>query len=542
MLDLLFTDALVVDGSGAPPFPAHVGVAAGQIALMRRLVHSGLLAAPDETDAASTSTDLPPAVRVVPAAGRVLAPGFIDVHTHSDLAPFTDVWMDSALRQGVTTVVVGNCGGCAWPRRALPDLVTMLGIAADALGGGWDSAAAYLDAVDAAAPACNVAALAGFGSLRTGVMGHERRPATPGEIDAMRGLLAEALGAGALGMSTGLIYVPDMYASTDEVAEVAAAMAPHGGIYTTHMRAEGKLLFDAVRETLAIGERAHVHPHVSHLKLEGRFAWGRTDHLLDLVLGSGASTDQYPYTAWETDLASFLPPWAPVRDLTALTADPATRRRLVASIEEGEEGWESSIAGAGWELIVLEDKVEGLAGRTIADAAAERDQAPVDFAIDLLRRYPAMACSGHTMREEDVRTILARSDVMVGSDGMAVSPEGPLAGTLLHPRSYGTFPRVLGRYARDEGLLTLEAAVHKMTGLPAGVFGLDGRGGVAEGAAADLVLFDPAAVADTATFSAPHAYPDGVDLVAVNGRVAWDGTRRERAGRALRRGASLTHA
>ena len=476
MLDLLFTDALVVDGSGAPPFPAHVGVAGGHIALLRRLGHSGLPAAPDETDAASASTDLPPAARVVPTAGRALAPGFIDVHTHSDLAPFTDVWMDSALRQGVTTVVVGNCGGCAWPRRALPDLVTMLGIDADALGGGWDSAAAYLDAVDAAAPACNVAALAGFGSLRTGVMGHERRPATPGEIDAMRGLLAEALQAGALGMSTGLIYVPDMYASTDEVAAVAGAMAPYGGIYTTHMRAEGRLLFDAVRETLAIGEQAQVHAHVSHLKLEGRFAWGRVDELLDLVLGSGASTDQYPYTAWETDLASFLPPWAPVGELTALTADPATRRRLIDSIEEGEEGWESSIAGAGWELIVLEDKVEGLAGRTIADAAptaARRQSTSPSPCCSGIQPWPAAGtpCAKRTSG----RSSRAR-DVMVGSDGMAVSPEGPLAGTLLHPRSYGTFPRVLGRYVRDEGLLTLEAAVHKMTGLPAGVFALDGRG------------------------------------------------------------------
>ncbi len=520
MLDLLVTDARVVDGTGAPSYTAHVGVAGGAIVFIRRT--------------SASAQDLPPAARVVPGRGRALAPGFIDVHTHSDLAPFTDGWMDSALRQGVTTVVVGNCGGCAWPRRALPDLVTMLGVSADSLGGGWDSAAAYLDAVDAAAPVCNVAALAGFGSLRTGVMGHERRPATAAEIDAMRAGLAEALQAGALGMSTGLIYVPDMYAPTEEVAAVAAAMAPYGGIYTTHMRAEGKLLFDAVRETLAIGALAGVHPHVSHLKLEGRFAWGRTDELLDLVLGGGASTDQYPYTAWETDLASFLPPWAPVSELDELTADPETRKRLVASIEEGEEDWESSVAGAGWELVVLED-AEGFVGRTIAEAGDESGKRPVDFTLDLLKRHPSAAVSGHSMREDDVRTILARPDVMVGSDGMAVSPEGPLATTLLHPRSYGTFPRVLGRYARDAGLLTLEAAVHKMTGLPSSVFGLEGRGAIAEGATADLVLFDPAAVADTATFAAPHAYPEGIDLVVVNGQVAWDGQRRDRAGRAVRR-------
>lgn len=533
MLDLLITDARVLDGTGDAAFAADVGVAEGRVVLVRRLAE-GRSGEAGGLAGGGRPADGPPAARVVPAAGRVLAPGFIDVHTHSDLAPFTDPWMDSALRQGCTTVVVGNCGGCAWPRRALPDLATTLGVSADDLDG-WDSAAQYLDAVDAARPACNVAALTGFGSLRTAVMGHERRPAAPGEIDRMRGLLAEALQAGALGMSTGLIYVPDMYASTAEIAAVTAAMAPYDGIYTTHLRAEGKLLFDAVREALAIGRLAGVHAHISHLKLEGRFAWGRADELLRLVLGGGATGDQYPYTAWETDLASFLPPWAPVGDLAKLTADPSTRARLVTAIEEGEEGWESSIAGAGWELIVLEDDVEGLSGRTIADAAAERDQTPVDFTLDLLQRHPAAACSGHTMREEDVRAILAHPDVMVGSDGMAVSPEGPLAGTLLHPRSHGTFPRVLGRYVRDERLLTLAAAVHKMTGLPAQVFGLSGRGRVAEGAAADLVLFDPAAVADTATFTAPHAYPQGIDLVVVNGVVAWDGARRERAGRALRR-------
>ena len=218
MLDLLISGALVIDGSGAPAYAADVGVAGDRVALVRR---SGEAAAGADRDGAAR--DRPAAARVVPAAGRVLAPGFIDVHTHSDLAPFTDPWMDSALRQGVTTVVVGNCGASAWPRASLADLATSLETSVDELAGGWDSAAEYLAAVDAAGPACNVATLAGFGSLRSEVMGHERRAATPAEVDAMRRLLAEAMQAGALGLSTGLIYVPDMYASTDEVAAVAAA-------------------------------------------------------------------------------------------------------------------------------------------------------------------------------------------------------------------------------------------------------------------------------------------------------------------------------
>jgi N-acyl-D-amino-acid deacylase len=316
---------------------------------------------------------------------------------------------------------------------------------------------------------------------------------------------------------------------------VAAAAAPFGGLYTSHMRGEGRLVFEAVREALEIGRQAEVHAHISHLKLEGRFAWGRTDELLETVFLGGASADQYPYTAWETDLASFLPPWAPVTSLPELLADEETRRRLVGAVEEGEEDWESSVAGAGWELVVIEDDLGGTAGRTIAELAGERELAPVELMFALLAEHPNVLVSGHTMREDDVRAILARPDVAVGSDGMAVSPEGPLNATLLHPRSYGTFPRVLARYAREEKVLPLETAVRKMTGLPAGIFGLEGRGTIAEGAFADLVLFDPAGVADTATFASPHAYPEGIDLVVVNGRVAWDGARGKRAGRALRR-------
>jgi N-acyl-D-amino-acid deacylase len=334
-----------------------------------------------------------------------------------------------------------------------------------------------------------------------------------------------------------------MYADTSEIAGVATGLAHHGGLYASHMRAEGRLLFAAVRETIAIGRTAGVQPHISHLKLEGTYAWGRVDELLALIDEGGATADQYPYTAWETDLASFLPPWAPVARLPELLADPAAKSRLVVAIEEGEEDWESSVAGSGWAPIVVETGPTELAGRDIAAIAAERGTAPTDVTLDLLLAHPGIVVSGHTMREDDVRTILARPDILVASDGTAISPEGPQAHTLVHPRSYGTFPRVLGRYVREHPLLTLEAAVRKMTSLPARRFGLAGRGVLKSGAAADLVLFDPDGVGDRATFADPHAYPSGIDLVVVNGRVAWHpervgdaaAGRVERAGRALRR-------
>ena len=523
-LDLRIDDASVIDGSGTPAWRGSVGVSDGRVVWAR-----------PAGDLAGGQTDRPDAARTIDGRGLVLAPGFIDVHTHSDLAPFTDLWMDSTLRQGVTTVVVGNCGTSPWPTAGLDQTAEFFGTTRGALPP-WTTFGDYLQAIDAARPACNLAALVGFGSLRTQAMGHERRPATPAEIDEMRRLLGEAMQAGAFGMSSGLIYVPDMYAATDEVAAVAAAASPYGGLYTTHMRAEGHLVFDAVREAAAIGRQAGVHAHVSHLKLEGRRAWGRADELLALVDASEVTADQYPYTAWETDLDSFLPAWAPVERLGELLADPVTRVRLVRVIEHGEPGWESSVADSGWESIVLEATDPALADRDIASVAAERDMAPVDLALDLLRQDPVVTVRGHTMQEDDVRAILARLDIMVGSDGMAVAPEGPLWGTPLHPRSYGTFPRVLGRYARDGGVLSLEAAVRKMTALPAGTFGLEGRGLVAEGGVADLVLFDPVTVADVAAFGDPHHYPAGIATVIVNGHVAWDGERRERAGNALRRG------
>ena len=523
-LDLVITGASVVDGGGEPAFAADVGVRDGRVVEVRR--------AGDEAVAAPDAP--PPAAETIAGAGLVLAPGFIDVHTHSDLAPFTDTTMDSALRQGVTTVVVGNCGMSAWPRAGLPAMASFLGTTPEELPP-WDELGDYLDAIDAAKPACNVATLVGFGSLRTHVMGHERRPATPAEVATMRRLLGDAVQAGAFGMSSGLIYVPDMYATTEEVGEVAAGAAPHDGLYTTHMRAEGHLVFDAVREAAAIARRGGVRAHVSHLKLEGRRAWGRHEELLALLDASGATGDQYPYAAWETDLSSFLPMWAPVGRLKELLADPETRARLVRVVEQGEPGWESSVADSGWDYVVLEARDPALADRDMASVAVERGVAPIDLLFELLLDDPEIMVRGHTMNEDDVRAIVSRPDIIVGSDGMAVAPGGPLWGTPLHPRSYGTFPRVLGRYVREAGLLSLEVAVRKMTALPAGTFGLEGRGRIVEGAVADLVLFDPATVADGAEFGDAHRYPEGIAAVIVRGQVAWDGERRARAGQAVRR-------
>ncbi len=521
MPDLLIRGASVVDGSGAPGRTANVSVDSDRIA-------------------AVTEADVPDAARTVDGAGRVLAPGFIDTHSHADLSAFVEPDMDSAIRQGITTLVVGNCGSSAWPDSGLEDAAQLVGVTAADLPVRWSSYAGYLDALDEARPACNVAALVGQGAVRGVAMGNERRAATPGEIEAMQRSIAEAVEAGAVGMSTGLIYPPGMHARTEEIVELARVAGRAGGLYASHIRDEGRAVFEAVAEAIRIGREAALPAHVSHLKVESSYAWGRADELLELLdrsraEGADVSADQYPYTAWETSLATILPPWAPVERLRdALEHD---RRRLVDAVEHGEAGWSGNVDGIGWDRIVIgsHQPDPSASGRTVSSLADDSGETPVDVALALLLADPFTGMIGHGMLEEDVRLIVSRPDVMVGTDGVAIAPDGRLGRFSVHPRYYGTFPRVLARYVRDETLLDLPAAIRKMTSLAADRFGLAGRGRITEGAFADLVLFDAARIRDEATFERPHVFASGIDLVVVNGAVAFDGSRGARAGRVLRR-------
>ena len=519
MLDLVVTDALIVDGRGAAPFEGSLGVRGDRIVWIR-----------------GVGTDPPDAARTIDARRLVVAPGFIDVHNHSDLSPFVSPDMPSAIRQGVTTVVVGNCGTSPWPLAGWRDANRMASGDPARAAPAWNGFGDYLDATQAVHPSTNIAALVGHGAIRQEVMGLERRPPSPDELRAMRRLVAEAMAAGAFGLSTGLIYVPGIHSETDEIVALAEEAGRSGGIYASHIRGEGAHLFRAVDEAIAIGRRAGLPAHLSHLKCETSLVWGRTAELLERLHGEDDVTgDQYPYAAWNSSLASLLPPWTPVEDLAPAAAEEGERLR--SAVEEGAPDFQSSVDGVGWDRIVITGTSdERWLGLTVDAIARSTGVEPFDACVQLLIDDPSTSCIGHAMDEADVRAILADPDVFVASDGAAISPTGPAGHLPVHPREYGTFPRALA-IVRDERLMSLPMVVRTMTSLPADRFGLRERGRLTEGAFADLVLFDADRIRDTATYDAPHRFPQGITSVVVNGAIAWEQGKHaiERLGRVLRR-------
>ncbi|WP_405638946.1 amidohydrolase family protein [Streptomyces uncialis] len=515
-LDLLLRGGMVVDGTGAPARRADIGVRAGRITLL-------------PTGAPAT------ALTTLDVTGRTVTPGFIDVHTHSDALavpqdtedPSVETLRLAPLLQGVTTEIAGNCGSSLFP--ALPErLGGLAGHLRVTFGLGPLPPAADFTAFAAgqapALRATHLASLVGHGTLRAGVMGFDDRAPTDTELRTMCDLLDRSLTQGAAGLSTGLIYPPGTYADTDEIVALARIAARHGKPYVTHLRDEMSGIDTALEEALHIAVRSGAPLQISHHKTAGRHAWGatlRTLPRLEQARAEGVDVlcDVYPYTAGSTVLHAMLPPWANEGGIPALLArlrDDAVRERIRRDIAGGVAGWENTVGNGGWDLIAVAAAPTHphIQGRRIADLAAERAVDPVDYVADLLLAEEGeVTIISHSMREDDVRRVIASPLAMIGSDGVP-KPGRP------HPRWAGSFTRVLGRYGRDEGLLTLENAVHKMTGLPAARFGLTGRGTIRDGAHADLVVLDPAAVRDRATFDSPLLAPEGIGTVVVAGRLA----------------------
>ena len=534
--DLLLRGGTLVDGTGAPGRRADVGV------LGDRILAVGDLTAVD-----------PAGIEVViDVGGRTVTPGFIDPHGHSDGSLFLDGALASHLHQGFTTQLSGNCGDSLAPITEIGRDIVDLSLRANELEARWTTFAEYLDKVDEQPLGPNVAFLVGHGTVRASVLGADSRRATPDQLAAMVATTEAALDAGAVGLSSGLIYAPGMHAPPEELEALVAATTRRGGLYATHMRNECDGLFDSLAEAIATiraaGSGARL--QVSHLKCGSHAVWGRAGEAIGVLEAARAdgldvAADQYPYTAAGTTLATILPPSLQALGVDACVealTDPHIRDLVRAEIAQGVSGWENVAADPGWGGLRISASASrpDWAGRTLEELADELHADPADLAFDaLVDDRLDVSVQIECMNEPDVETIMAVPWIAVCTDAEGRRPGHPvLDAGRPHPRTYGTTARVLGRYVRERGVQSLEAAIARMTSVPAGRIGLRDRGVVREGAIADLVVLDPATVIDTATVVAPAAYPVGIEHVVVNGRVAIrNGTETgERPGRLVRRG------
>ncbi|MDQ2786182.1 MAG: D-aminoacylase [Chloroflexota bacterium] len=514
MLDLIIRNGTVIDGSGAPGGRADVGVGGGHVLVVGDL--SGVIGA-----------------REIDATGRCVSPGFIDIHTHSDRSTLVNPRMESKIRQGVTTEIGGLCGLSLAPL-GTADTPAAARVAHDVAKIGmhrtWLTLADLYARVEQTGLACNYASFVGHGVIRAAVMGYDDRTPTEGERAGMQRLLRQSMADGALGLSTGLIYPPGIFAQPAEITELCGVLHETDGLYTSHIRNEGNMLHEAVDEFIAVCRDAGVRGEMSHHKADGRANWGKVQGSLQQLddartAGVDVMCDQYPYTAYATGLAMVLPPWA-LDGAHAATLrrldDPAARDRIRADIASGLPGWENMARESGWENIVVTGAphMPECAGKSLAAIADARGSDEVDATCALLIAHQMdVSIVGHSMDEGDVEAVMRWPLTSIGSDGSALAPYGPLSTGMPHPRSYGTFPRVLGRYVRERGTLKLEEAVHKMTGLPAARLNLSQRGLLRTGYWADIAIWDAATIADTATYTAPHHYPVGITTVIVNGTV-----------------------
>ncbi len=525
MFDLVIRNASLIDGTGAAARPADVGITGDRITAV------GTIAADVVAE------------RTIDAGGRVVCPGFVDIHTHSDLTLVEDGTGESKLRQGVTTEVVGNCSFSAFPIE--PERLELhadhLARATAPITPWWTDFDGYADALHERGLTINVAPLAGHGTLRVAAMGVDERAPTPAEMQRMVHDLDHALEQGAFGMSTGLTHVPSSYGDFDEVVALAEVLAARGALYATHSRAIAPDERAAVAEAIDVGRRTGVTVEFSHLAINRPERWGTGDELLamfDAARAEGIDIffDVYPYDASSSSLTQYLPPWVQAGGTEAMIARlaiPAERERALADMTEG---WFGGIPWL-WDRFVVSSSPDGYGvTSTLAELSEREGIEPYELTLQLCERY------GNELQvvlfyrsDEDVARFLRHPLAVVGSDGNAIALEQPTA--CPHPRNFGTFPRVLGVYARERGVLELPDAVRKMTAEPARRLGLTDRGTIAVGAVADIVVFDPETVLDHAGFGESPSAPTGIDVVIVGGTVVLDhgAISTDRPGRVLRR-------
>lgn len=512
-VELLLRNAKIVDGTGAPQYSGAVGIEDGQISCLLR-GHDPEVSATDEVD----------------VGGNVIAPGFVDTHSHSDLQLFSDPTLAPKLQQGITTEILGHDGFSMAP--ISDEKTDEWQMQVSGLTGSvdvewtWNSMDEYLDTIATNGIAVNVGSLVGHGTVRFAVLGMDDRKPTSAEREEMEELVVESLAEGAVGLSTGLIYPPCNYAETEELISLAKHSASVGRPFVPHLRSEGRWIWDAFDELVEIGAEADVTCHLTHFKMAGAKQHGKATRGINHIetaqeRGIDITVEQYPYTAASTKLSTVLPPWVHAKERDEMLdtlQDDDDRARMKQDIEAWRiEGWENFGALAGWENIILTNvpstENAHLEGMTVEELARTWEQEPVDAVCNLLfDENLGVSMALYLISDSDLKEILAFEDVNIATDG--------LFGGTPHPRVYGTFPRVLGRYVREQNILSLEEAVRKMTSLPARAMGLDSKGIIRPRMDADLVVFDPDLIESPGTYENPKQKPLGIEHVIVNGEFA----------------------
>jgi N-acyl-D-amino-acid deacylase len=528
--DLVIRNGRVIDGSGRPGFNADIAIKGDRIVRIGNLRGAR-------------------AKRVIDARGQVVAPGFIDMLGQSEQYVLIDPRAMSKVMMGVTTEITGEGESIAPVNDRIlkeqEDFNRRFNLTVD-----WRTLGEYFKRLDKQGAGVNLGTFVGATQVREYVIGYDDRPPTAAELEQMKKLVADAMKDGALGVSTSLQYVPARFAKTDEIVELAKVAHRYGGIYITHQRSEANAIDDSMKEVFEIARRARIPAEIWHFKTAYQKNWGRMPEMLRRVAaarrrGLKITADVYPYVAGSTSLSACLPPWAlegGTDRMIARLKDPQTRERLKWEISADSKTWENIYLGSGGPSGILIGAVvnrdlESWQGKRLSEIAAAQNKDPLDALFDFI-----VADHGQTgaiffmMKESDMQAALKSPLVSICTDSGARATDGPLAGSKSHPRGWGTYPRILGRYVRDQHLMPLEFAIHKMTGLPAGNLSLNRRGLIREGYFADITIFDPRTVIDRATFEEPNQYPVGINFVIVNGEIEVDNGRRTPvlAGRVLR--------
>jgi len=514
--DIIILNGLIIDGCGNPWFKADIGIKNGKILKIGNLKFSK-------------------AEKIINAKGLIVCPGFIDAHSHSDISILFNPILESSIKQGITTLIVGNCGMSLAPVNPstkdllLKDLSPFIPSNVE-LKIEWESFKEYLEKEEKMSFSSNIVHLVGHGTIRIAIMGFENREPSIEELEKMKELVAEAMEAGAIGMSSGLIYPPGAYSKTWELIELSKIVAKYGGIYCSHIRGEGATLIEAIKEAIIIGKEANIPIHISHHKASGKEQWGKTKETLALIEnarenGIDITFDQYPYEAGMTSLSTLLPSWVHEDGLDKMLERlkiKEVRERIKKEIEESIVK-HNLIKECGWENIyissVKSEKNKFMEGKNLKQISQIRKENEFDTLFNILiEEEGQVTMIIFSMNEEDIRRIMKHNLQMFGTDSWAIDSCKKESG-MVHPRFYGTYPKVFRKYVKEEKLFSLEEAIRKMTSFPAQRFFLMDRGIIKEGMWADIVIFNLENIKDKATYENPHQYPEGIEYVLINGEI-----------------------